>query len=142
MQRAFANGGSANTPALDQVVADWRTIISAADPWLDRLTSGGLAKLREFEVDGRTLRLWFGSMLQRTIYPYWYHTGENRAIRQMLGQAGLPEFVGKTDDEGAVPASGRSDGRRRGLRCRSRSSNPGELPTRPGTRSGCPAFGG
>lgn len=39
-------------------------------------------------------------MLQRTIYPHWYHTGENRAIRQMLRHTGLPEFVGKTDAEG------------------------------------------
>jgi hypothetical protein len=26
----------------------------------------------------------FGSLLQRTIYHYWYHTGENTAIRQNL----------------------------------------------------------
>lgn len=30
---------------------------------------------------------------------YWYHTGENEAIRQMLGHTDLPEFVGNIDDE-------------------------------------------
>jgi len=40
-----------------------------------------------------------GSLLQRVIYHYWYHTGENLAIRQMLGQVNLPEFVGDIDGE-------------------------------------------
>ena len=30
----------------------------------------------------------------RNIYHYWYHTGEASAVRQMLGHANLPEFVG------------------------------------------------
>jgi hypothetical protein len=28
------------------------------------------------------------------IYHYWFHSGEALAIRQMLGQSNLPEFVG------------------------------------------------
>ena len=40
-----------------------------------------------------------GSLLQRTIYHYWYHTGENAAIRQNLGHTGLPDFVGDIDTE-------------------------------------------
>ena len=31
------------------------------------------------------------------IYHYWYHIGENMAIRQMLGQTKLPDFVGDLD---------------------------------------------
>jgi len=30
----------------------------------------------------------------RNIYHYWYHTGEASAVRQMLGHAKVPEFVG------------------------------------------------
>jgi hypothetical protein len=37
--------------------------------------------------------------LQRVIYHYWYHTGENMAIRQMLGHTRLPEFVGNIDSQ-------------------------------------------
>ena len=37
--------------------------------------------------------------MQRVIYHYWYHTGENLAIRQLLGHTDLPEFVGNIDDE-------------------------------------------
>jgi len=37
--------------------------------------------------------------LQRTLYHYWYHTGENAAIRQNLGHTGLPDFVGDIDEE-------------------------------------------
>jgi hypothetical protein len=40
-----------------------------------------------------------GSLLLRNIYHYWYHTGENMAIRQMLGHHRLPQFVGNIDDE-------------------------------------------
>ena len=99
VQRAFASGGPPSTPPLDQVLADWRAITIAADPWLDGLTSDALARLRDFDVDGQTIQLRFGSMLQRTTYHYWYHNGENLAIRQMLGHADLPEFVGNIDDE-------------------------------------------
>ena len=39
------------------------------------------------------------SLLQRVIYHYWYHNGENCAIRQMLGHTNLPQFVGNIDEE-------------------------------------------
>ena len=35
----------------------------------------------------------------RMTYHYWYHTGENAAIRQALGHTGLPDFVGDIDTE-------------------------------------------
>ena len=35
-----------------------------------------------------------GTMLYRNIYHYWFHTGEAHAVRQMLGHADLPQFVG------------------------------------------------
>jgi hypothetical protein len=77
----------------------WRTITTAADPWLDTLTTEQLVVQRPFSVDGEQIYLTFGNLMQRTIYHYWYHTGENMAIRQMLGHTGLPDFVGNIDDE-------------------------------------------
>ena len=40
-----------------------------------------------------------GRLLLRVVYHYWYHTGENAAIRQILGHTGLPDFVGDLDAE-------------------------------------------
>jgi hypothetical protein len=37
--------------------------------------------------------------MYRMLYHYWYHTGENMAIRQNLGHADLPQFVGNIDEE-------------------------------------------
>ncbi len=95
----FAFRAPASTPALDDVWSAWHKITEAADPWLDTLTTD---KLEEHVVrEGRPRRAVWGSMLQRVIYHYWYHTGENMAIRQNLGHTGLPEFVG--DIEGQAP---------------------------------------
>ena len=41
----------------------------------------------------------YGNLLQRVIYHYWYHIGENMAIRQMLGHTALPQFVGDIDGQ-------------------------------------------
>jgi hypothetical protein len=91
----FAYGAPASTPALGEMWAAWEAITKAADPWLDTLTS---EKLQEHVVrEGKVSRYIFGSLLQRTIYHYWYHTGENMAIRQMVGHHDLPEFVGHID---------------------------------------------
>jgi hypothetical protein len=77
----------------------WDTICRAADPWLETLT---IDRLQEHVViDGQPTPYLFGSLAQRVIYHYWYHTGENLAIRQLLGHTALPEFVG--DIDGAAP---------------------------------------
>jgi len=98
VQEAYAYGATASTPSLRKVRAYWGKITTAADPWLESLTS---EKLQEHFVkkDGSQGRTIFGSLLQRVIYHYWYHTGENLAIRQMLGHTHLPEFVGNIDDQ-------------------------------------------
>ena len=91
----FAFRAPASTPALDEVWSAWDAITQAADPWLDTLTS---EKLQEHVVrDGKPSRYIWGSLMQRMIYHYWYHTGENLAIRQNLGHTDLPEFVGDID---------------------------------------------
>ncbi len=93
----FAYGAPASTPPLHEMWMAWDMITRAADPWLDALT---IEKLQEqVVIDGELTPYIFGSLLQRVIYHYWYHTGENLAIRQMLGHTGLAEFVGDIDVE-------------------------------------------
>jgi uncharacterized damage-inducible protein DinB len=97
IEKRFASGGPASTPPLDEVMAAWRAITAEADLWLDTLTTEMLEQhpIRQ----GKPLARIFGNLLQRTIYHYWYHTGENMAIRQQLGHERLPQFVGNIDDE-------------------------------------------
>jgi uncharacterized damage-inducible protein DinB len=96
VQQAYAYGAPASTPALREALNYWRKITQAADPWLESLST---QKLQEQAIgkDGKPLQRYFGNLLQRTIYHYWYHTGENLAIRQMLGHTNLPQFVGNID---------------------------------------------
>jgi hypothetical protein len=96
VQDAFAYGAPASTPLLRDVILYWNKITKAADPWLEGLTS---ERLQSHPVmkDGQPSNRIFGALLQRTIYHYWYHIGENLAIRQMLGYTGLPQFVGNID---------------------------------------------
>lgn len=98
VQELFAYGSPASTPSLSEMLSMWGKITRAADPWLESLTS---EKLQGYIVkkDGTPGGAIFGSLLQRTIYHYWYHTGENLAIRQMLGHTNLPQFVGNIDDK-------------------------------------------
>ena len=95
IETRFASGGPASTPPLDEVVGAWKAITAEADPWLDTLTSATL--LEHPMRHGKPLARLHGNLLQRTIYHYWFHTGENMAIRQMLGQTRLPQFVGSID---------------------------------------------
>ena len=75
LNEQFAFGAAACTPDLDEAWSAWNVITAAVDPWLDSVTTETL------------------------IYHYWYHTGENAAIRQQLGHTGLPDFVGDIDNE-------------------------------------------
>jgi len=93
----FANGAPASTPPLDSMWEAWHTITRAADPWLDALTTEILQQ--PVIIDEQPSSIIFGSLLQRVIYHYWYHTGETMAIRQLLGHTNLPEFVGDIDGE-------------------------------------------
>jgi uncharacterized damage-inducible protein DinB len=95
VERAFAYGAPASTPPLDEVMTAWREITTAADPWLDSVSSERL--LEHVVSGGRPTARVFGNLLQRLIYHYWYHTGENAAIRQQLGHTRLPQFVGDID---------------------------------------------
>ena len=97
INKDFAFGAPASTPPLKEVLEAWQAITAAADPWLDTLTS---ARLGEYVVSrGKPTARIYGNLLQRVIYHYWYHIGENLAIRQQLGHRRLPQFVGDIDGE-------------------------------------------
>jgi len=85
-------GSPPSRPPLQEMWRVWREITHAADAFLDTLTAKMLPT--HLEWGGKPLRESIGTMLHRNVYHYWYHLGEAHAIRQMLGQAGLPQFVG------------------------------------------------
>jgi hypothetical protein len=97
LNEAFAYGAPMSTPALAEMLDIWRTVTQAADPYLDTLTTQSLQA--ELLHKGRAVGQSYGSALRRITYHYWYHTGEIQAIRQMLGQANLPEYVGDIETE-------------------------------------------
>ncbi|MCC7448153.1 MAG: DinB family protein [Anaerolineae bacterium] len=97
LNEKFCNGCPAFTPALNDMLTAWRAIIEAADPYLDTLTTDDFKKV--LYVDDRPVNYTIGSLMYRMLYHYWYHTGENMAIRQSLGHTDLPQFVGNIDQE-------------------------------------------
>lgn len=97
LNEQVGNGRPACTPALAEMWEAWQTITHLADPFLNTLTTEMLQEVHY--LDEQQTDYTAGTLLQRVIYHYWYHTGENAAIRQMLGHTGLPEFVGNIDDE-------------------------------------------
>lgn len=97
IHRNFATGAPPSTPPLQEMLSAWRTITKTADPWLDSLTSRELQK--HVMSKGKQIAYIYGNLLQRVIYHYWYHIGENMAIRQQLGHAHLPQFVGAIDSK-------------------------------------------
>ena len=94
--QTYRFGAPGVTPRLSETLGAWRVIAAAADPWLDGLTT---EVLLAHPVGDRKPATTFGNLLQRTIYHYWYHCGENQAIRQSLGHTGLGQFVGDIDGE-------------------------------------------
>lgn len=105
LDRDFAYGAPGSTPSLKEMVVAWKTITAAADPWLDTLTSEMLAQ--NVISNGKPLARIYGNLLQRVVYHYWYHTGENMAIRQLLGHEKLPVYVGNIDDKAPYRPKGR-----------------------------------
>lgn len=98
LNEQFAYGAPAHTPPLDEIWGHWHTITAAADVWLDTVTTEKLQS-EVVMTNGEALGTSWGNLLQRVIYHYWYHTGENLAIRQNLGHKNLPDFVGDIDGE-------------------------------------------
>jgi hypothetical protein len=90
-------GRPASTPPLAEMWQAWETVTAASNPYLDALTPDTL--LEHWTVGGKVLVGSVGTYMLRTTYHYWYHTGEGLAVRQLLGQTGLPDFVGDIDSQ-------------------------------------------
>lgn len=88
-------GKPASTPPLVEMQSAWTAIITEADRFLDTLTDDDLG--RKPVHNGRPWRENIGTYLLRHTWHYWYHLGEQQAIRQVLGHTDLPQFVGRMD---------------------------------------------
>jgi hypothetical protein len=97
LNELYAYGAPMCTPSLAEMLDLWRQATSAADPYLDTLTTATLQE--ELLRDGKAVGQSIGSALRRVTYHYWYHIGEIQAIRQLLGHANLPEYVGDIEIE-------------------------------------------
>lgn len=97
LQQEFAFRAPTSTPELSRVLDAWKKITTMADPWLDQVT---IPKLQESViVDGKPTPFIYGSLLLRVAYHYWFHIGQNIAIRKMLGHSGYGVYVGDIDHE-------------------------------------------
>jgi hypothetical protein len=99
LNELFAYGAPTNTPSFKEMLETWHTVTKEADPFLDTLTTETLQS--DLLLNGEPVGQSIGSAMRRITYHYWYHIGEIQAIRQMLGQKDLPEYVG--DIEGEAP---------------------------------------
>jgi uncharacterized damage-inducible protein DinB len=88
-------GKPASTPPLDEMWAVWKLVTDTADPFLDSLQPEQLTTF--FELHGKPVPESIGTLLQRNMYHYWFHTGEAHAVRQQLGHSDLPQFVGSME---------------------------------------------
>lgn len=92
----FSYGAPKSSPTLDEVIKSWRAVTRETRPWLEKLTTAGLQT--DLLRHGKSVGQSYGSAMHRLIYHYWYHIGEVLAIRQLLGQRDLPEFVGELEE--------------------------------------------
>ena len=92
-----AYGAPMSSPALSDTLDIWYKVTRAADTYLDTLTTETMQ--HELLRDGKPVGQSIGSALRRVTYHYWFHIGEIQAIRQMLGQANLPEYVGDLETQ-------------------------------------------
>ena len=97
LNEIYAYGAPMSTPALNEMLDIWHKVTRAADPFLDTLTTETLQS--ELLREGKSVGQSIGSALRRVTYHYWFHTGEIQAIRQMLGQTHLAEYVGDIETE-------------------------------------------
>lgn len=93
----FAYGAPMSTPSLNEMLHAWHAVTTAADAFLDTLTTAALQT--DLLLEGKPVGQSVGSALRRVTYHYWYHIGEIQAIRQMLGHKNLPEYVGEIEAE-------------------------------------------
>ena len=92
-----ASGKPASTPGLGETQATWTRLVTAADVYLDALTTADLERPLPYDVRADPPNA--GTQLQYITYHYWSHIGEASAVRQMLGHPNLPEYVGAMPSE-------------------------------------------
>jgi hypothetical protein len=93
----YAYGAPMSTPSLKEMCNLWHTVTLATEPYLENLTTETMQS--ELLHHGQPIGQIIGSALRRITYHYWYHIGEIQAIRQMLGQSNLPEYVGNIESD-------------------------------------------
>ncbi|MFN2519866.1 MAG: DinB family protein [Candidatus Limnocylindria bacterium] len=93
----YASGAPMSTPSLREMLDIWKRVTADADLYLVTCTTESLQA--ELLIDGKAVGQTVGSGMRRMTYHYWYHIGEIQAIRQMLGQGDLPEYVGEIELE-------------------------------------------
>ena len=93
----FAFGAPMSTPSLQEMLGMWQTVTTAADPFLEELATEQL--LTDLPLDRQSSGQSIGSALRRITYHYWYHIGESQAVRQLIGQSDLPQYVGDIEAE-------------------------------------------
>ncbi len=86
-----------STPSITEMWAAWKAVNAEADPWLDDLTTESLQTF--MVINGQRHDESIGTMVRRVTYHYFFHIGEAQAVRQLLGHANLPEFVGDIEPE-------------------------------------------
>ena len=77
---------------LDEMWSAWHLVTAEADKYLETVTMDVLESY--FSKGDKQFSESIGTKLRRNIYHYWYHIGEARTIRELLGHTGLPEYVG------------------------------------------------
>lgn len=97
LNTVFKYGAPMSTPSFTEMFETWRTVTRESDPYLDTLTTENF--VGDLKLKGRAVGQSVGSAMRRITYHYWYHIGEIQAIRQMLGQTSLPEYVGDIEKE-------------------------------------------
>lgn len=97
LDNIYGQGAPMSTPDFAEMLAIWKNVEREVTPFLNDLTTNKLQEelLRKGQPTGRSI----GSALRRVTYHYWYHIGEIQAVRQILGQTDLPEFVGDIEIE-------------------------------------------
>jgi len=91
----FASGAPMSTPSLKTMRAAWNTLTKEGEPYLDSLKTKDL--MRDLPRDGKASGQTVADAIRRLTFHYWFHLGEILAIRQMLGQRRLPEYVGNLE---------------------------------------------
>ena len=95
LQKEFYSGARLSTPSLAKMLRHWRNVTKASEPFLDSLSTKEL--LKDLPINGKSVGQTQGDAIRRMTYHYWFHIGEILAIRQQLGEKGLPEYVGSIE---------------------------------------------